>query len=132
MNKSEPSRILIVDDSEDVRSIVKTFLEHDATFAVCGEAGSGAEAVQKARELRPDLVLLDLKLPGMNGIEAATILKGVLPEAKLVLFSAYAESTGNHAWASSAGIDLVLSKGSLVDMVQSLKTLTRGRNKVLG
>src|ERR1700722_17567399 len=68
--------ILIVDDSPDVRSIVQIFLERDATFTVCGEAGSGLEAIKKAQELKPDLVLLDLRMPGgMNGIETAMALR---------------------------------------------------------
>lgn len=121
--KSVVTSILIVDDSDEVRAIVRTFLERDATFRVCGEAASGLEAITKAQELKPDLVLLDLKLPGMSGIETATALKGILPKAKLVLFSAYADSMGSSPWASAVGIDLVLSKGSLIDMTASLKVL---------
>ncbi len=115
--------VLIVDDSDEVRSIVRIFLEHDGTFTVCGEAASGQEAIQKALELKPTLVLLDLRLPGMNGIETATALKAVLPQTKLVLFSAYADSLGPRTWASAIGVDLVLPKGSLIDMAASLKTL---------
>jgi DNA-binding NarL/FixJ family response regulator len=117
--------VLIVDDSEDVRTIVRIFLERDAAFNVCGEAASGPEAIKKAQELQPDFVLLDLRLPGMNGIETATALKAVLPQTKLVLFSAYADSLGNRNWASASGIDLVLHKGSLIDMAASLKTLAK-------
>jgi DNA-binding NarL/FixJ family response regulator len=115
--------ILIVDDSPDVCNIVRTFLQRDRDFKICGEAGSGLEAIKKAEELRPDLVLLDLKMPGLNGIEVATILKRVLPKAQIVLFSAYTESLGGTTLASAAGIDLIVQKGSLADMAQSLKTL---------
>ena len=120
---SMPQTILIVDDSEDVRAIVRIFLERDATFKVCGEAANGFDAVAKAQELKPDFVLLDLRLPGMNGIETAALLKAALPETKLVLFSAYSDSLGGRMLASSAGIDLVLTKGSLIDMAASLKKL---------
>jgi DNA-binding NarL/FixJ family response regulator len=116
--------ILIVDDSPEVRSIVQIFLERDATFTVCGEAGSGLEAIKKAQELKPDLVLLDLRMPGgMNGIETAIVLRSVLPKAQIVLFSAYAPSFGSTTLAP-AGVDLVVPKGSLVDMADSLKALT--------
>ena len=115
--------ILIVDDSPDVCSIVKTFLQRDVEFKICGEAGSGLEAIKKAEELRPDLVLLDLKMPGLNGIEVATILKRILPKAQIVLFSAYTDSLGGTTLATAAGIDLVVQKGSLADMAQSLRTL---------
>jgi DNA-binding NarL/FixJ family response regulator len=117
--------ILIVDDSPDVRSIVQIFLERDANFTVCGEAGSGLEAIKKAQELKPDLVLLDLRMPGgMNGIETAMALRSVLPKAQIVLFSAYAPSFGGTTLAPAIGVDLVVPKGSLIDMANSLKALT--------
>ena len=118
-----PYNVLIVDDSPDVCNIVRTFLQRDVTFKICGEAGSGLEAIKKAEQLRPDLILLDLKMPGMNGIEAATVLKRVLPKTQIVLFSAYTESLGGTTLATAAGVDLVVQKGSLADMVQSLKSL---------
>src|ERR1700745_691964 len=117
--KSTPSSILIVDDSDAVRSVVRIFLERDAAFTVCGEAANGPEAIQKAQELQPDLILLDMKLPGMNGIETANDLKSLLPKTKLVLFSAYIEALGGRIWASAAGVDLVVPKGSLIDMADS-------------
>ena len=118
-----PHTILIVDDSPEVCRIVKTFLERDVSFQICGEAGNGLEAIKKAEELRPDLILLDLKMPGLNGIEVANVLKRVLPKAQIVLFSAYTDSLGGTTLASAAGIDLIVEKGSLADMVKSLKML---------
>jgi CheY-like chemotaxis protein len=115
--------VLIVDDSDDVRQIVGRFLHGRTLFKVCGEASSGLEAIKMAEKLKPDLILLDLKMPGMNGIETAAILKRVVPKTKLILFSAYTESLGGTALASSVGVDLVLSKGSLLDMAASLDNL---------
>ena len=121
-----PHNVLIVDDSPDVRHIVRTFLERDTAFAVCGEAPDGLEAIKKAQELKPDLVLLDLSMPGMNGIETAMVLRRLLPKVHIVLFSNYTDQLGT-TLASAVGIDLVLSKGSLADMAKSLKTLTPRR-----
>ena len=116
--------VLIVDDSEDVRQIVGKFLHARTFFRVCGEASTGLEAIQKAEQLQPDLILLDLKMPGMNGIETAALLKRVAPKTKLILFSAYTDSLGGTAWATAAGVDLVLPKGSLLDMADCLNNLT--------
>src|SRR6267143_1032614 len=182
---SSPGKVLLIDDGDAVRDVIRTFLEKRG-FQVCGEAAdgidaiekakalkpdliildlamprmngmeaasvlsrimpkvpiilltiygdfmgsslaaaSGPEALKKAQELKPDFVLLDLRLPGMNGIETATALKAVLPQTKLVLFSAYADSLGNRNWASAIGVDLVVPKGSLIDMAASLKTLAK-------
>jgi DNA-binding NarL/FixJ family response regulator len=118
-----PHTVLIVDDSPEVCSIVRTFLQRDHNFQICGEAATGLEAIKKAEELRPDLILLDLKMPGINGIEAATVLKRVLPRAQIVLFSAYTDALSGTALATAAGVDLVVQKGSLADMAHSLKSL---------
>ena len=119
--------VFIVDDSPEVRHIVRTFLERDATFKVCGEPGRGDAAVAKALELKPDLILLDLLMPGMNGIETAAALRRALPTVQIVLFSNYTDDLGSKL-ASPANFDLVVPKGSLVDMAQSLKKLSSVRS----
>src|SRR5258707_997490 len=121
---STPGKVLLIDDGDAVRDVIRTFLEKRG-FQVCGEAADGIDAIEKAKALKPDFVLLDLRLPGMNGIETATALKAVLPQTKLVLFSAYADSLGNRNWASAVGVDLVVPKGSLIDMAASLKSLAK-------
>lgn len=119
--------ILLVDDSPDVRHIVGTFLQSDSRFTVLGEAENGLDAIKKAEELRPDVILLDLKMPGLNGIEAASVLKRILPKTRIVLLSSYVESFPGMTLASASGIDLVVQKGSLADLAQSLHALSTGR-----
>ena len=68
-------RILIADDSSLVRHLIAILLQKQAGFEVCGEAGDGLEAVEKAQQLKPDLVILDLAMPRMNGVEAASVLR---------------------------------------------------------
>src|SRR6267378_1326406 len=67
------NRILVIDDGDWVRNIIGLFLEH-AGFEVCGEAADGVEAIEHAKKLKPDLIVLDLVMPRMNGAEAASIL----------------------------------------------------------
>src|SRR5690349_13104634 len=118
--------VLLVDDSPDVRNIVRTFLELSAVgFTVCGEAANGLEAIKQAEVLKPDVVLMDLRMPVMNGIETATVLRRMLPKTQIVLLSNYTDEIGT-SLASAVGIDLVIPKGSLDDVAQSLKTLIGG------
>jgi len=118
-----PKAILIVDDSATVRGVIRTFLEARTRFEVCGEAVDGVEAVEKAKELKPDLILLDLAMPRMNGVEAASILKNVMPEVPIILFTMYSEMLGQ-SLTSAIGVDAVLSKpdgmGKLVKEIQHL------------
>ena len=78
-------------------------------MVVCGEAVNGREAVQRAMALRPDLVLLDLAMPELNGAEVASVLKSAMPDTRIILFTMYRENVGKYL-SSAVGIDLVLSK----------------------
>jgi DNA-binding NarL/FixJ family response regulator len=119
--------VLIVDDSPELRDIVRTFLERNGSgYTVCGEATNGLEAIKQAEILKPDFVLIDLRMPIMNGIETATVLKRLLPKTQIVLFSNYTDEIGT-ALAAAVGIDLVLPKGSLSDVAQGLKSLTHSK-----
>ena len=118
-----PKSILIVDDSATVRTVIRAFLEGQTNFTVCGEAADGVDAIEKAKALKPDLIVLDLAMPGMNGVEAAAILKAMMPNVPIVLFTMYSEVLGQ-SLTSAVGVNLVLSKpdgmGKLVESVQSL------------
>jgi DNA-binding NarL/FixJ family response regulator len=101
--------ILIVDDSEAVRNITRLFLESQADLNVCGEAVDGVDGIEKAKNLKPDVILLDLAMPRMNGVEAASIIKRTLPNVRIIMFTLYLESVGK-ALASKVGVDAILSK----------------------
>ena len=102
-------QILIADDSGTVRRILKMFLEIREDIEVCGEAADGFDAVQKAKLLRPDLVLLDLAMPVMNGAEAASVLKKIMPKVPIIVFTMFSENIGR-AMTNAIGVDMVLSK----------------------
>ena len=82
-----PVRILLVDDFAPFRSFVQRILEGYPEWQVVGEAADGAEALQKAQELRPDLVLLDIDLPRLNGIEVARRLGSMVPPPKILFLT---------------------------------------------
>jgi PAS domain S-box-containing protein len=80
-------RILLVDDQEAVRRGLRSLLASRADWSICGEAADGVEAVAKAKELRPDIVLMDIAMPRMNGFDATRIIRRELPESKVVIVS---------------------------------------------
>ncbi len=80
-------RILIADDNDIVRRGVRGILARVANWEVCGEARDGSEALRKARELLPDLILLDISMPGTNGLEVARVLREEVPETKILVIS---------------------------------------------
>jgi DNA-binding NarL/FixJ family response regulator len=101
--------VLIVDDSVTVRSAIRTFLEVTMQMKVCGEAADGVEAIQMASHHRPTLILMDLSMPSMNGVEAASVIKKQVPESRIVVFTLYTDVIGK-AMAKAAGVDVVVSK----------------------
>ena len=116
-------RILIADDNEAVRLGVARLLTSETGLTVCGEARDGAEALQKARELLPDVILLDFSMPGMNELEAARLLRKELPEAKILVIS---QHDPIHLLPSvvEAGGNACLDKGRLsTDLLPSIKSI---------
>lgn len=101
--------ILIVDDSLFVREALCNLFEREADFDVCGEARDGKEAIEKAQKLHPDLILLDLSMPVMNGLDATRVLKRVMPEVPVIMYSAHSDSSTEKA-ANSAGVRALVSK----------------------
>lgn len=101
--------ILIADDSIFIRKALCTLFEREEDFEVCGEAENGKEAIARAKKLRPDLILLDLSMPVMNGLDAARVLKRVMPKVPVILFSEYS-GTSTEKEARSAGAWALVSK----------------------
>jgi DNA-binding NarL/FixJ family response regulator len=80
-------QILIVDDNEMIRRGVSALLSGRPGWHVCGHAGDSKDAVRRAKELRPDIILLDISMPGANGLDVARVLRHELPETKIVIMS---------------------------------------------
>ena len=120
-----PARVLIVDDTEDVRLLAGIVLKGEPDFEVCGEAVDGVDAVEKADDLRPDAILLDLAMPRMSGIDALRHLREIVPEASIVVFSGQWQA-GEAAVA--AGADAFVPKGGdLRDLAAALRVSAKAR-----
>jgi DNA-binding NarL/FixJ family response regulator len=101
-------RVLIADDSPLVRKAVCSLFTFDG-FCICGEAGDGAQAIEEARQTQPDIIVLDLSMPVMDGIRAAKALKHIMPDVPLILFTAHTSSALERD-AQAAGIASIISK----------------------
>jgi DNA-binding NarL/FixJ family response regulator len=114
-------RILIADDHKSVLRGVRAMLESHPGWEVCGDAVNGREAVGKAVELKPDLIVLDFAMPEMNGLKAAEEISKLLPGVKIVLHTVYGSAVGLEA--KKHGICRVVQKaktGALISTVDEL------------
>ena len=117
---SSTLRILIVDDSDVTRRILGTIVR-SRHWTVCGEAEDGWSGVKKFHELKPDLVLLDLAMPDMDGIEAARLMSGSDPTVPIILFTIL-DLEGLETRARNAGICAVVSKARGWNLLKSIET----------
>ena len=115
--------VLIVDDNQRIRKVMRRFFETLPDWIVRGEAGDGTEAIEKAMELRPDLILLDFSMPNMNGVEAASVLKKALPDVHIVVFTMFDDALGSRL-VSAVGVDLIVPKSEgLTGLVKAIQHL---------
>ncbi len=119
------TRILVVDDMEIIRRSLRLYLEQEQDFQVCGEAENGKRAIERVQELRPDVVVLDLSMPVMNGLEAARAIKAIAPTTHILMFTLHSYPQ-LAAEARKLGIASVLSKGSSAgsDVLNALRSLS--------
>jgi DNA-binding NarL/FixJ family response regulator len=117
-----PKCILIVDDSPAIRKTLRLVLEQQEGWEVCGEAANGREGIDKAQQLKPDVVVLDVSMPVMNGLEAAHELKRLLPTMPLLMFTNF-YSPHLEQEALRAGVGAVVSKSESAVLVSRLQAL---------
>jgi DNA-binding NarL/FixJ family response regulator len=116
------TRFLIVDDSELVRRSLRTVLQANPEWEICGEAADGASAIEMFKDLRPHVVILDFQMPGINGIETARRMAEIAPAIPIVLFTQHA-SADLERHAHEVGIRSVVSKTNAFPMVGMIEEL---------
>jgi DNA-binding NarL/FixJ family response regulator len=122
--------VLIVDDNRSVRQGVARLFKSQPDFEVCGEAHNGQRAVEMAESLHPDLIVMDISMPVMNGIEASRVLKRVMPKVPIIIFSDYSDALSEQD-ADSAGISARISKsGPLSMLLRKARTLLHRAKKL--
>jgi DNA-binding NarL/FixJ family response regulator len=118
--------ILLVDDHRMMRDGLRAILERTAEFRVVGEAESGIEAVQFCRKSRTDLVVMDIGLPGLNGIEATAEILRHTPQARVVILSIYNDENSVVSAIRSGARGFVLKRASSADLIDALRIVARG------
>ena len=108
--------VLIVDDNALIRQALCEFLVREGDFDVCGEAENGREAIEMAQLLHPDLIVTDLSMPGMNGLEETRVLKKLMPAVPVIIFTAHSEPEVERE-AAAAGVSAVVSKSQAVTVL---------------
>ena len=108
--------VLVVDDNAVIRQALCRLFTSEPDFDVCGEAENGQDAIEKAQVLHPDLIVMDLSMPVMNGIDAARALKTLMPMVPVIIFSEYSDVFSENE-ARSAGISALVSKSENVSVL---------------
>jgi len=127
-----PVRVLVVDDFQLVRQWVCAALGNGQDLQVVGEASDGLEAVQKAMELKPDLVLMDIGLPCLNGIEAARRIRELVPEAKILFLSQETSAEVIQEALSLGTSGYVVKVNAGIDLLPAIEAVISGRQFVSG
>jgi len=124
------TRILVVDDFLPWHRFIREIVESDADLQVIAVAADGFEAVQKAIELKPDLILMDVSLPGMNGFQAAQQIRTSCPESKILFLSEHRDSDHIKVAFDVGGSGYVLKTDSKPDLVRGIKCILGGQQYV--
>jgi two-component system, NarL family, response regulator DevR len=119
-------RILIADDHSVVRAGLKALLERHGHFRVIAEAGTGEEAVTKAKEVRPDVAVLDIRMPGLSGIEACRQIVQAVEGCKVIMLTSYAEDELLFAAIQAGASGYVLKRIGDNELVQAIERVSRG------
>lgn len=124
---SRSCRIMVVDDHVSTRRAVRLLLESHAQWVVCGEASDGREAIDTARKLRPDVIVMDIAMPNMNGLDAAEEISDVLPSTPVVLFTlAATEGLVPRDYDESAVKGLVSKQNAAEDLPRAISAVLAG------
>lgn len=113
-------KVLLVDDSPDALFLLRKRLENRKPFKIVGEASTGEEAVTQVEELKPDLVIMDVKMPGMGGIEATRIIKERFPKTSVLAFSAFGDAENTAAMRNAGAVGYVLKDSPEEELIMRL------------
>jgi DNA-binding NarL/FixJ family response regulator len=124
--KVVPIRILIVDDHDVVREGVRSILQKRADWEICGEASNGQDAVSQIESLKPDVIILDITMPKMSGLDVARKVVPNVPSSRVLMFTMHDSETVEQAVKKSGAHGLVLKLHAARDLVKAVDTVVGG------
>ncbi len=119
-------RVIIADDHAVVRSGLKQLFSEQEDMAVVGEAGDGREALEKAKTLKPDVIVLDIAMPGVSGLEAVSLIREAVPSCRIVVLSMHGKETFVRQVLSSGALAYVLKASPVSDVLEAVRAVSRG------
>lgn len=123
---SSPIRLLIADDHTLVRKGLRALMETKTDMCVVGEAANGDEAIAQAQTLRPDVILLDLVMPGKTGLDAISEIKRRQPEARILVLTSFAEDEKVYAAIKAGALGYLMKDSSPQELLESIRCVNRG------
>ncbi len=126
--EGQPIRLLLVDDHPVVRKGTRDLLDTEHDFQVVGEAASGEEAILKARELTPDVILMDVSMPGMNGIEATKQIKAERPAQNVLVLTSYDDDAYIFALLEAGAAGYLLKNASESELLGAVRAVAAGES----
>lgn len=127
---AENIRILIVDDHAIVREGQRALIETEPGMTLVGEAEDGVQAIEMARTLLPDLILLDLHMPRMDGIEAIKAIKAERPEAQILVLTSFTEDNEIYAAIQAGAMGYILKDSSPQEILSAIRKVVRGESSI--
>jgi class 3 adenylate cyclase len=123
---TEPIRVVVADDHAVVRQGLKLFLDVQDDIVVAGEAVDGDDAVERAKELRPDVILMDLMMPGTDGVQATRTVRAACPETKVLVLTSYADDDKVVAVVRAGAAGYLMKDASPEEVAEAIRTVYRG------
>src|SRR5438067_12468158 len=127
---AEPIRVLVVDDHALFRRGLQMVLEQEPDIAVVGEAADGAEALHKATETLPDIVLMDVRMPKRGGIDACTTIKDAVPSTKIIMLTISDEEAGLHDAIEAGAMGYLLKEISIEEVASAIRAVHGGQSLI--